>query len=97
MAKSLKTAYLVALIILSIFFVFYFMNSSEGFYAKNNILTSTTQSSANNCFSYCNGDSSSGTYANYEWCDNGFVNTSGGITKSKCSTSTSCKCISKRT
>ena len=97
MAKSLKTAYLIALVVLGIFFVFYFMNSSEGFYA-NNILTSSTQSSAGNCFSYCNGDSSSGTYKNYVWCsDNGFVSTSGATTSTQCTTNNSCKCISKRT
>ena len=56
---SLKNAYLIALVVLGISFVFYFMNSAEGFYAKtvkNIILTSSTQSSAQNCFNYCNGD-----------------------------------------
>ena len=97
MAKPyLKTAYLIALVVLGISFVFYFMNSAEGFYANNHILTSTTQSGAQQCFEYCNGDVSSGTYSNYEWCGDGFMNTSGATTKRTCTSNNACKCINKR-
>ena len=95
MAKpSLKTAYLIALVVLGISFVFYSMNSSEGFYASYSPNTNTP--SAQKCFSYCNGDLSAGTYGAFDWCGGNYWNHNSKETTNTCTSKGACNCSAKR-
>lgn len=94
MAKSLKTAYLIALVVLGIFFVFYFMKSSEGFYSDYS--SNTNAPSAQKCFGYCNGDLSAGTYGSFDWCDGNYWVHNAAQTTNKCTSKGSCNCSEKR-